>query len=65
MVHQRNGRAILLYLEACSHHHAQFVHSLDEKKVCNAWSEITTIPFEIALVNIGFECVPVGRVDYD
>lgn len=24
MVHQRNGRAILLYLEPCSHHHARF-----------------------------------------
>lgn len=35
------------------------------KRVCNAWSEITTIPFSIALVNIGFECVPVGRLDYD
>lgn len=27
-------------------------------KVRNAWSEITTIPFSIFLVNIGFECVP-------
>lgn len=64
MVHQRNRSQILLYLEPCSHHHAQFVHSLDEKKKC-AMRGVRSLPFSIALAPIGFERVPVGRLDYD
>lgn len=42
-VHQRNGRALLLYLEPSSHHHAQFVHSLDEQSVqCVEWDHYHT-----------------------
>lgn len=37
------------------------IPSLDK----NGGSEITTTLFSIALVNIGFECVPVGWLDYD